>query len=416
MKKLALHWQIAVALGLAVFCGSFLGGQTWLISSCAFFGSLFLNALKMLIVPLVLSAMISGLAGIGDARSMGRMGLHTMAFYLGSGLIAILTGLLFVNLLAPGIIDGAPAGPQLGLAADTAEVMKKVEGRGADDMLAVIQRLVPTNVFAAAAEGDMLGLLLFGFMFGYFVSRLREELKATQQRFWQGAYEVMVEIAQLVMRFAPYGVFALVTPVVAKTGWQAFQPLAIFFVTVLLSLAFHALITLPLLLRLVARVSPLKHLRVMSPALLTAFSTSSSAATLPVTLDRLENGAGLSRRTTGFVLPVGANVNTDGSALYECVAAMFIAQAYGLATDFSTQFIIVLGALITSIGVAGIPAASLVAIAIILGAIGLPLEGVGLILAVDRVLDMCRTTVNVLGDSCAAVTVARLEGEETKLV
>lgn len=410
-----LHWQIAIALGLSVAAGIFLDSAQWLLETCKFVGSIFLNALKLLIVPLVLSAMISGLAQIGEARTVGRMGLRTMAFYLGSGLLAILTGLVFVNLFAPGVIDGQPAGERLGLAAETTEFVSKVEGRGAADMVAVLQRLVPPNIFAAAADGDMLGLILFGFMFGYFVSRLPAELQQAQRGFWQGTYQVMTEIAHVVMRAAPLGVFALVTPVIAKTGLAAVQPLAVFFVTVLLALLFHALVTLPLLLRFIARVSPALHFRAMSPALLTAFSTSSSAATLPVTLECIEQRAGVSRRITGFVLPLGANVNTDGSALYECVAAMFIAQAYGLQADFGTQFIIVLGALLTSIGVAGIPAASLVAIAIILGAIGLPLEGVGLILAVDRVLDMCRTTVNVLGDSCAAVTVARLEGEATTL-
>lgn len=406
-----LHWQIVTALALSVLAGTLLGNAGWLLSACAFAGTIFLNALKLLIVPLVLSAMISGLAQISEARTVGRLGLRTMAFYLGSGLLAILTGLVFVNLFSPGIIDGQPAGERLGLAAETTEFMSKVEGRGAADMVAVLQRLVPPNIFAAAAEGDMLGLILFGFMFGYFVSRLPAELQHSQRSFWQGIYTIMTEIAHVVMRFAPVGVFALVTPVIAKTGLAAVQPLAVFFFTVLLALAVHALITLPLILRLVARVSPAAHFRAMSPALLTAFSTSSSAASLPVTLECIEKRAGVSRRVTGFVLPLGANVNTDGSALYECVAAMFIAQAYGLQADFATQFIIVLGALLTSIGVAGIPAASLVAIAVILGAIGLPLEGVGLILAVDRVLDMCRTTVNVLGDSCAAVTVARLEGE-----
>jgi Na+/H+-dicarboxylate symporter len=184
-----------------------------------------------------------------------------------------------------------------------------------------------------------------------------------------------------------------------------------FFLTVLGALAIHLLLVLPLLLRLLGRVSPLRHYQAMTPALLTAFSTASSSATLPVSMDCVENRAGVSNRTTSFVLPLGATVNMDGTALYECVAAMFIAQAYGLELDFATQFTVVLVALLTSIGVAGIPAASLVAITIILTAIGLPVEAVGLILAVDRILDMCRTSVNVFSDSCGAVLIGRLEGE-----
>jgi Na+/H+-dicarboxylate symporter len=199
---------------------------------------------------------------------------------------------------------------------------------------------------------------------------------------------------------------------VAKSGWVAIRPLGLFFLAVLLALLLHALVILPLVLALVGRVSPMRHYRAVWPALLTAFSTSSSVATLPVTLDCLERRGRVPQRITGFVLPLGANVNTDGTALYECAAALFIAQAYGLDLSFTVQFTIVPASLLTSLGVAGIPSASLVAIGVILGAVGLPLEGIGLILAVDRLLDMCRTAVNVLGDSCAAVVVGRLDGEK----
>jgi Na+/H+-dicarboxylate symporter len=200
--------------------------------------------------------------------------------------------------------------------------------------------------------------------------------------------------------------------VVASTGFAAFAPLLAFFFTVLAALAVHFLVVLPLLLWFVGRVNPLRHYQAMAPALLTAFSTASSSATLPVSMDCVERRAGVSNRTSSFVLPLGATVNMDGTALYECVAAMFIAQAYGLELGFAEQFTVVLVALLTSIGVAGIPAASLVAITIILTAIGLPVEAVGLILAVDRVLDMCRTSVNIFSDSCGAVLIGRLEGEQ----
>lgn len=220
-----------------------------------------------------------------------------------------------------------------------------------------------------------------------------------------------MKITDWVMKFAPIGVFALVAKVVASTGFAAFQPLIAFFFTVLGALAIHLLIVLPLMLRFIGGVNPWYHFQAMSPALLMAFSTASSSATLPVSMECVEKRAGVSNRTTSFVLPLGATVNMDGTALYECVAALFIAQAYGLDLDFTTQFTVVLVALLTSIGVAGIPAASLVAITIILTAIGLPIEAVGLILAVDRVLDMCRTSVNVFSDSCGAVLIGRLEGE-----
>jgi Na+/H+-dicarboxylate symporter len=217
------------------------------------------------------------------------------------------------------------------------------------------------------------------------------------------------------MRFAPIGVFGLVAKTVAATGFDAFRPLLLFFVTVTLALLLHSLVVLPLMMRLLGRVHPYAHIRLMSPALLTAFSTASSSATLPLNIRCLEQGVGVSNRVTGFVLPLGATINMDGTALYECVAAVFIAQAYGLDLTFTQQFLVVWVALLTSIGVAGIPAASLVAIGVILGVIGLPLEGIGLLLVTDRVLDMMRTTVNVFSDSVGAVIVARTEGEFTAI-
>lgn len=406
-----LHWQILIALVTAVAAGTLLGDVPVFISSASFVGGLFLNALKMIIVPLIIAAIISGLSSVVDSGGLGRMGLRTLGFYLGTGLVAVVTGLLWVNLLTPGIVDGAPAGPHLGLSQDTGQVLGSIEGKGAGEFLKVFQMMFPPNIVAAAAEGQMLGLICFSLLFGYFIARLPGDLARSQRDFWKGVYEVMTHITNLVMKFAPLGVFGLVAPMIAKTGWASFQPLALFFLCVVLGLLTHALVTLPLALRLVARVSPWKHYQAMAPALLTAFSTSSSAATLPVTLRCMEERAGVPKRVTSFVLPIGTTVNTDGSALYEGAVVMFIAQAYGVAMGLESQFVIVLTALLTAIGVAGIPSASLVAIAVILSAVGLPLEGIGLVLVTDRVLDMARTSVNVFGDSCAAVTVARLENE-----
>lgn len=410
--RLKLHWQILIALALAVIAGRLFGDSAALLAACEFFGTLFLNALKMIIVPLIIASIISGISSL-SGHALGRIGLSTLLFYLGTGFLAICTGLLLVNVLAPGIVDGVPAGQMMGLSADAQQVVASMQDRGnAGELLKVFYMMFPPNIFAAAAEGQMLGLVCFAMLYGYFVVRTPDEVAGTQRSFWQGVYEVMTRITGLIMRFAPLGVFGLVTKVVAQTGFDAARPLALFFITVLLGLLVHGLVTLPLVLKLVARVSPLRHFQAMAPALLTAFSTSSSGATLPVTVDCMENRAHVPSRVTGFVLPVGANVNTDGSALYECVAAMFIAQAYGVHLGIAQQFMIVLIALLSSIGVAGIPSASLVAIVLILGAVGVPLEGLGLILAVDRVLDMCRTTLNVLGDSACTVTVAKLTGEK----
>jgi Na+/H+-dicarboxylate symporter len=329
-----------------------------------------------------------------------------------TSLMAILIGLLLVNIVAPGVIDGQPAKDIIGLTGDIESIQSKVEGRGAGDIVEVFLRMVPTNIVAAAANGQMLGLIFFSLLFGFFLTKVQEAYAESLFNFWQGVYEVMMLITDWVMKFAPIGVFGLVAKVVASTGLAAFVPLLWFFLTVIFALLAHFIIVMPLLLKIVGRVNPWRHYRAMAPALLTAFSTSSSAATLPLTIECVEKNAGVSNRTSSFVLPLGATINMDGTALYECVAAMFIAQAYGIELGFATQFTIVLVALLTSIGVAGIPSASLVAISIILATIGLPAEAIGLILVVDRILDMCRTTVNVFSDSCGAVIIARSEGEE----
>jgi proton glutamate symport protein len=401
---------------LAVIAGRYTASDSSLfglrvLDIYSFFGSLFLQALKMLIVPLILSSIISGVAAAGDSGAMGRLGGKTLLYYLSTSALAILVGLTLVNAIAPGIVDGTPAREILALGGDQADVAARVEGHGVGDVAAIFLRMVPTNIVAAAAQGQMLGLIFFGLLFGYFMSRIEGATATTLKDFWQAMFAVMMRMTDWVMRFAPIGVFALVAKVVASTGFAAFAPLLSFFLTVLAALAIHFFVTLPLLLMLVGRVNPLRHYQAMAPALLTAFSTASSSATLPVTMDCVESRAGVSNRTSSFVLPLGATVNMDGTALYECVAAMFIAQAYGVQLGFAEQFSVVLLALLTSIGVAGIPAASLVAISIILTAVGLPLEGIGLILAVDRVLDMCRTSVNIFSDSCGAVLIGRLEGE-----
>lgn len=410
--NLPLHWRMLIALAAAVLAGSLLGDSGLLLKTCELIGTLFLNGLKMLIVPLILAALMNGLIGGAEQGGLGRLGALTFGFYVGTGLLAILTGLAWANLLTPGIINGVPAAPLLGLSSDANVVIAQVQSKGAQDLWGVLVRMVPTNPVEAAAKGDMLGLVTFGLLFGWAVSQLPSNLRDTHAAFWKGVYEAMIRITTLVMKAAPLGVFAIVTVTVAKTGMAALQPLAIFMLAVILGLLTHAFVILPLVLKLVARVPAFALHRAMAPALLTAFSTSSSNATLPLTMDCIENKAMVPRRVSGFVLPIGANVNTDGSALYECVAAIFIAQAYGLELSFAAQFTVVALALITAVGVAGIPSASLVAIAVILSAIGLPLEGVGLILAVDRVLDMCRTALNVLGDSSATIVVARLSGED----
>ena len=424
-NRLALHWQILIALALALCAGALGGADAALFgvplhAIYDFVGTLFLNALKMIALPLVATSLICGMAELGGGRELGRLGGKALAFYAASSLLAILVGLVAVNAIAPGLLDGEPAGEALNLGVDSAErerAVERVGGRGSGDVVDVFLRMVPPNIVDAAAEGQLLGVIFFSLLLGFFIARVeREEYRAAVFGFWRGSADAVLRMTMWIIRFAPIGVFALVAETVALTGFAAFVPLLKFFAAVVLALAAHACVTMPLALRFIGAVSPLRHARAVAPALLTAFSTASSSGTLPLTMHCVRENAGVSNRTSSFVLPLGATVNMDGTALYECVAAMFIAQAYGLELGFGTQFLIVLTALLTSIGVAGIPAASLVAISIILTAVGLPLEGIGLLLITDRVLDMMRTTVNVFGDTCATVIVARLNGETTALV
>jgi proton glutamate symport protein len=416
MRRIALHWQILGALVLAVIAGYFLGGAT--LGPLAvndifdFIGTLFLNALKMIVVPLVMASIITSVASLGTSEGFGRLGLKTITFYVVTTLLAVLLGLVLVNLIAPGLRgDGAA----LQLPPDVGEQLKKAEGRGLGDIAQIFTRMIPANVISAAAAGDLLALIFFSLLFGFFANRLPENLRTPFVGFWRAVYETMLLLTNFIMLFAPIGVFGLVARVVATTGFDAFERLGLFFATTASALLIHTFVTLPLIMILLVRLDPRRHFRAMAPAMLTAFSTASSSATLPLTMECVEQRAGVSNRVASFTLPLGATVNMNGTALYECVAAMFIAQVYGVQFGFATQFTVVLLALLTSIGVAGIPAASLVAIVIILNAVGLPAEGIGLILAVDRILDMMRTSVNIFGDSVAAVVIAKTEGEKNVL-
>ena len=411
-----LYAQIFAGIALGVLAGLISGDTAQLFPGVTFdsvydyIGTLFLNALKMLIVPLIASSIIAGVAGLGGPGTLGRLGGKTVLYYLATSTIAVLVGLTIVNLVQPGVLNGVAVGGLLNFEVNSELVASRVEG-AEGGVAQVFLRMFPPNIVMAAAEGQMLGVIVFCILFGYFVSRLVRERREQVTSFVQACFEAMMGVTRFVMRFAPIGVFGLVASVVANTGLDAAQPLVVFSITVLSALAIHFLVVMPLILLFVARVNPLRHYRAMAPALLTAFSTASSSATLPITMRCVEDNARVSSRTSGFVLPLGATVNMDGTALYECVAVMFIAQAYGLELGFGVQFTIVAAALLTSIGVAGVPAASFVAIAVILGAVGLPVEAIGVLFVFDRILDMSRTAVNVFGDSCGAVTIARMEGE-----
>jgi Na+/H+-dicarboxylate symporter len=318
--------------------------------------------------------------------------------------------LLFVNLLQPGV------GSDLGLSKSIEELAVTKQSFG-DTLL----KIVPENIFDSFLQGDMLSIIFFSIIFGYFITKVDKKYSTQLTDFFNSTFEVMMKITLFIIKFAPLGILGIVAGIVAEQAGNTealidmVGRLGIYMLAVLFALAVHAGITLPLILKFVGKVNPWLHFKAMTTPLLTAFSTSSSNATLPLTMEAVESEVGVSNEITSFTLPLGATVNMDGTALYECVAAMFIAQAYGVELGFLEQVIVVLTALLASIGAAGIPMAGLVTITIILSAVGLPLEGVGLILSVDRILDMCRTTVNVWSDSCGAAVIAKTEGETLKI-
>jgi len=373
-------------------------------------GELFLRSLNMIIIPLILCSITTGVASVGSSGNLGRLGLKTLSYYVFSTLAAILTGFALVTVLKPGV------GADLGFQAPVEDIAAAIDNFGR-----TLIKIVPTNIFEAMAQGQMLSIIFFAVLFGYFVTRAGEKQSRLINDFLSSLLEVIMKLTLFVIKFTPLGIFSITAKVIAQQIElgndisEVISRLGIYFITVLGGLVFHGFITLPLTVRILGKANPVKHFRNMATPLLTAFSTSSSNATLPLSMEAVEQNDGVSNKIASFTLPLGATINMNGTALYECVAVMFIAQAYGIDLSLGQQIIIVFTALLAAIGSAGIPMAGLVMMAVVLNAVGLPLEGIGLILAVDRILDMVRTAINVYGDTCCAVIVAKSEGEKLKI-
>ncbi len=418
-KKKKSPLSVFIAIILAIIVGLAIQKETTLFGivlydAFDYLGKIFINALTLVVVPLISSSIITGIAKIGNDGSFKRLGAKTFGFYIGTSLIAILIGLFFVNVLNPGSMI-EPDRLIHSTTIDPGQMQQHLSTQEGHKISDVIARIIPSNIFDAFSKGQLLGVIFFSLLFGYCISKIESHPASILMGFWQGVFQAMIQLTHIVMKFLPIGVFCLVAKVFMITGVESLGSLGLFTLSVLLGLATFMFIALPLLLKFIGKVNPKWHFKAMAPALLTAFSTSSSSATLPITMDCVEKRSGVSNRICSLVIPLGTSINMSGSALYECVAAMFVAQAYGIDISFSTQVLVVLLALITSIGVAGIPSASLVALIVILKAIGLPAEGIGLFIAVDRILDMCRTVVNVFSDSCCAVLVACSEDEKDVL-
>ena len=399
-----LHWRIAIAM-LAGLIAGLIGGEP-VANAVGWLGTLFIKLLKMIIVPLVLTSIVTGVASVGAAAGLGRLFGKTMGYYAMTSLFASVVGLVLVNLIQPGV--GAD------LVDVTTEEMPELET--AQSPVEIILDIVPENFVAAAAETNMLSIIFFAIVFGVTISTLKQTHREPLLRLFESGFQAMMRLTGGIIHFvAPIGVFALIARLVGTTGLGAFKSLGLYAIMLVAGLTVHLLVTLPLVLRFVGGINPITHFRNMVQPIVMAFSTSSSGATLPVTIDAVKNKVGVSNRVTSFTLPMGATVNMDGTALYECAGVLFIAQAMGVQLGFEQQVMVVFTALLASVGAAAVPSAGLVVIFIVLQAVNLTGPQVELIvgamLAVDRPLDMYRTVVNVFSDSCGAAVIAKSEGE-----
>ncbi|MGK0185819.1 MAG: proton glutamate symport protein [Verrucomicrobiales bacterium] len=436
-----LHYWIIAALGLGVAVGWItqeLHGLEGITDSGAvrlyeFLGkTIFVGLLKMVIVPLIFSSIVTGIASLGTGEGFGRLGLKTVGYYMLTSLIAIVIGLTIVNLVQPGLVDGKP-NPVVKTfiennrekfelkGQDVASTAKSIEGSKPPMGVVgeLITRMIPGNVVKAASDnGAMLSLILISLLVAFGLIHTKGPGRDALLNTITGLNDLMITVTSWIMLLAPIGVFGLMASVIAQTGPGFLLSMLRYMFAVIAALGLHMFVVLPLLLFFIARVNPWRHFVAMKDALLTSFSTASSSATLPITMRCLQDNAGVSKRTSSFVLPLGATVNMDGTALYECVAVLFVAQVMGASLGLAEQFTIVVLALATSVGVAGVPSASLVAIVIIIQNVAADqpwgagaMAAIGAIYAVDRVLDMCRTSVNIFSDSCGAVIIAKSEGE-----
>lgn len=425
MRKLALHWQIIIGLVVGVVYGiiasSFDMSQftsDWIKP----WGTIFINMLKMIAVPLVLFSLINGVASLSDLSSLSRMGGKAVVLYLTTTVLAVSVGLTLVNVVNPGK-SFSPEVREALQEQNKSQVVEKMEVAEATKNQSPLQPLVdmvPSNLIEAAADnGMMLKVIFFAILFGIGLVIAPQDKVLAVRQFFEGANEVVLKMVDIIMYYAPLGVFALMGSIIVEISGgdparaiEILKGLGVYSLTVIGGLAIMVFIVYPFLVMRLGKVSYLTFFRSISPAQLLAFSTSSSAATLPVTMERCEEHLGISKRVTGFVLPLGATINMDGTSLYQAVAAIFIAQAYGIDLAFSEQLIILATATLASIGSAAVPGAGIVMLVIVLGSFPqIPMEGIGLIFAVDRILDMCRTVVNVTGDATVATVIARSEGE-----
>lgn len=399
-KKNFLLYLMLTGIALGIFSGWIFGKE---MEAVAWIGDIFLNLLKMLVIPLIVSSMIVGITGLGDIRKVGKIGGIALIYFTTTTAFSVVIGLVMVNLTQPGE----------GVEPTSHEVIDKVSGKADIGITDIIKSFVSPNLVQAMANMEILPIILFSLLFGGVLSTIGEKGKPVIA-FFDGMNEAIMKIVHLLMYLAPFGVFALIASKLGAAGggelfWAELVKIGKYAFTVILALLIHGMVVLPAILFFFTRRNPIVYFKNVTEALTTAFSTASSSATLPITIDCAQINNKVSRKAALFVLPLGATVNMDGTALYEAVAALFIAQVFGIHLTFEHQVIVFLTATLAAVGAAGIPEAGLVTMVMVLNSVGLPLEGIGMLLSIDWFLDRCRTTINVWGDSIGAMVVDELE-------
>ena len=406
--RLKLHTQILLGLVLGVVAGLIVGPSIAIIRPI---GDAFIKLITMIVVPLVFASILVGVASLGDLAKLGRIGIKTIAYYLTTTSIAITIGLVLANLFRPGSRLAPDIKDRLLADFSSAAEVNIERAAAPPSVVDTLLDIIPTNPIASLAEASMLQIIFFAMVFGIALTYLDKSKTDPVLRFMDAVNEAMIQLVHLVMKIAPYGVFALIAAIIGQYGLGILRTLVVYSVVVVAGLAIHATVVYPAAVKLFAGMSPIHFFKGIAPAQLVAFSTSSSNATLPVTMECAEENLGVSEEVSAFVLPLGATINMDGTALYQGVATIFIAQVYGLDLTLSQQLLVVLTATLASVGAAGVPGVGMITLALVLKTVGVPVEGIALILGVDRILDMCRTAVNITGDSSCAVVVAASEGE-----
>lgn len=419
MKKLALHWRILIGMALGICLGAFLSnseiGTRFILYYIKPWGNLFINVLKLIAIPLIIASLIKGVSDLNNISQLSKLGLRTLGLYIVSTAIAVSIGLMVVNAVAPGkwISDHTRTELMESFGMDATQKLVQAEATKSRGPLAAIEDLIPDNIVAAASSNkNMLQVIFFVLFFGVGLILIPPDKAAPVKLFFESVNEVILKMIDLIMLAAPIGVFALMAALVVESpSIEVFQALSMYALTVLAGLAFMVFALYPTVLRFYSGMKYHTFFKGIAPAQLLAFSTSSSAATLPVTMERVEEHLGVEKEVASFVCPVGATVNMDGTSLYQAVAAVFIAQAFGDDLSLSEQLTIILTATLASIGSAAVPGAGILMLVIVLESIGVNPAGIALIFAVDRPLDMCRTVVNVSSDATVAVIVAKSLGK-----